>query len=125
MLAVVCVLTVVGCDERTIAFREGNVPVLSEREGSGRQVRDGDTVRIRYEVLLPDGEMVLQDSDYVFQHNRDAVIRGIDEGVAGMRVGGSRTIKCPPEKHWGRKGYGGKIPANTSLTIKIDLLRIE
>lgn len=125
VLGALLALVITGCEERTIAFREGKVPVVNETVGNGREVRDGDTVYIRYEVRLPDGDIVLKDNSYAFQHGRDAVIRGIDEGVAGMRIGGKRTIKCPPEKHWGRTGYGGKIPPNTTLMIDIEVLRID
>ena len=125
ILAMFGALLITGCEERTIAFREGKVPVVSETVGHGREVRDGDTVYIRYEVRMPDGEIVLQDNSYAFQHGRDAVIRGIDEGVAGMRSGGKRTIKCPPEMHWSRARYGAKLPPNTTLTIDIEVLRVD
>ena len=43
-----------------------------------------------------------------------------------MRVGGERTVTCPPHKHWGRNGYGdGAVPPNTPLTLEIKLVSVE
>lgn len=53
------------------------------------------------------------------------VIRGWDEGVAGMRVGGKRVLMIPPEYGYGRKGAGGVIPPNGSLVFEVDLLDVK
>ena len=58
--------------------------------------------------------------------DKPTIIQGINDAVIGMRVGGSRTIDCPPHLHWGRRGSGdGQIPPNTNLTIRINLLAVE
>ena len=53
------------------------------------------------------------------------VIRGWDDGVAGMRVGGRRVLKIPPEYGYGRKGAGGVIPPGASLVFEVELLDVE
>ncbi len=53
------------------------------------------------------------------------MIRGWDEGVAGMRVGGQRVLMIPPELGYGRKGAGRAIPPQASLVFEVELLDVE
>jgi peptidylprolyl isomerase len=116
----------VGCDARDVSVDETRVKVLSERLGRGRKAETGDVVCIDYRVLTPAEKEVLSAKDFCFQLGEGAVIDGVDETVPGMAVGGKRTIRCPPHKHWGRNGYGnGAIPKDTMLTIHISLTSLE
>jgi FKBP-type peptidyl-prolyl cis-trans isomerase FkpA len=61
---------------------------------------------------------------FVFGLGAGMVIRGWDEGVAGMRVGGKRTLIIPPEMGYGARGAGGVIPPNATLKFEVDLLAL-
>ncbi len=115
-----------GCGAVDPTVSETPVKTLSEKVGFGHAAVAGDLVTISYRVLLPDGREVLSDRHYSFELRRGAVIAGIDDAVEGMRRGGKRVVECPPQKHWGRAGYGkGAIPPNTTLTIHIELLTVK
>jgi FKBP-type peptidyl-prolyl cis-trans isomerase FkpA len=62
---------------------------------------------------------------FVFSLGAGMVIRGWDEGVAGMKVGGARTLIIPPELGYGARGAGGVIPGNAPLKFDVELLALS
>ena len=62
---------------------------------------------------------------FVFSLGAGVVIRGWDEGVAGMKVGGARTLIIPPELGYGARGAGGVIPGNATLKFDVELLALS
>ncbi len=126
---IVAALLLTGCDNRVdVAVAPTPVKIVAEDAGLGRSVQHGDLATISYHVTLPNGKELLHDPEFKFHVDtkQPTVIQGINDTVLGMRVGGTRTIDCPPRLHWGRLGSGdGKIPPNTNLIIRIKLLEIE
>lgn len=124
VLGVILLLPACG-EPQDPTVKETPIQVLSETEGVGRAAGQGDLVTISYRVRLEDGREILRDTGYKFVVGSGSVIAGIDEAVRGMRVSGKREFLCPPHRHWGRGGYGGKVPADETLTIALDLQAID
>ena len=126
---IVAALLLASCDNRSdVTVEPTPVKIVAEDAGHGRPVRQGDLATISYRLVLPNGKELLQNPEFKFlvDSKQPTVIQGINDTVIGMRIGGTRTIDCPPRLHWGRLGSGdGKIPPNTNLTIHIRLLALE
>ena len=123
---VVLAVVLAGCTDRTPNIKEAPIKILSDVQGTGREAVPGDLVTISYRALLPDGSELLSASRYRFELGADAVIIGVDEAVTGMQIQGRRVVECPPHKHWGARAYAnGAVPADTPLTIQVELLAID
>jgi len=96
--------------------------------GSGDEAQVGQNVRVHYTGWLTDGtkfdSSVDRGQPFDFPLGGGAVIRGWDDGVAGMRVGGKRKLVIPPDLAYGERGAGGVIPPNATLTFEVELVRI-
>ena len=129
LVAALLASAIAGCGrEIDVVIKPTPVKVIKETKGYGPKVVDGDLATIEYRVTLPDGKEILNDDEFKFYVNseRSTVIQGLNDTVIGMRVGGSRTINCPPRLHWGRQGYGdGAVPANTNLLIYVKVLDVR
>ncbi len=125
VLVIAAILTA-GCEQIVVSVEETPVIVVEDKVGRGATAEPGDIVTISYQAKLESGAVALADDQYSFELGANAVIEGIDETVHGMKLGGQRIILCPPQKHWGRAGYGnGRIPPNETLTIDIRLKSIK
>ncbi|MDP3189840.1 FKBP-type peptidyl-prolyl cis-trans isomerase [Rhodoferax sp.] len=100
--------------------------------GSGTVATAGQNVTVHYTGwLYQDGVQGAKfDSSkdrrdpFVFRLGAGMVIKGWDEGVAGMQVGGVRTLIIPPELGYGARGAGGVIPPNATLKFDVELLNL-
>src|SRR5437879_7166238 len=96
--------------------------------GSGAEAKSGKTVSVHYTGWLTDGKKFDSSKDrgrpFDFRLGAGQVIKGWDEGVSGMKVGGKRKLTIPPEKGYGASGAGGVIPPNATLVFEVELLGV-
>lgn len=96
--------------------------------GNGALPRDGQTAVVHFTGWLDDGMQFDSSIDrrkpFGFKLGAGQVVKGWDEGVRGMRVGGKRRLIVPPALGYGSQGLSGRIPPNATLTFDIELLRI-
>src|SRR5256885_2254324 len=93
--------------------------------GTGDAANAGQKVSVHYTGWTTDGKKFDSSKDrgqaFMFSLGRGEVIRGWDEGVAGMKVGGKRKLTIPPDLGYGSRGAGGAIPPNATLLFEVGL----
>src|SRR3984885_1500887 len=99
------------------------------RVGNGEVAKEGSHVRVHYTGWLTGGKKFDSSVDagkpFDFTIGNGEVIKGWEEGVAGMKVGGKRQLRIPPALAYGTQGYPGAIPANATLIFDIQLLGVQ
>ena len=128
----------------SLAVNKGDLPALPLSElhkmdwvvGDGETAKRGSSVTVHYSGWLydpskPQGKGPKFDSSrdrgqtFQFGLGRGMVIKGWDEGVEGMKVGGNRTLIIPPDLGYGSRGAGGVIPPNAALLFDVELINVE
>lgn len=107
---------------------EGGIIVQDIIHGTGSMIRSGRKVSINYVGTFPESGKVFdknssKSNPLCFRVGTGEVIKGLDRGLAGMKVGGERIITIPPELAYGKKG-SGNIPANSTLCFSVKLLSV-
>ena len=103
------------------------------KTGDGTTAKAGNKVSVHYTGWLSDNgakgkkfdSSVDRGQPFQFTLGAKQVIAGWDEGVAGMKVGGTRTLTIPPELGYGARGAPGAIPPNATLIFDVELLQVQ
>jgi FKBP-type peptidyl-prolyl cis-trans isomerase FkpA len=145
MLSVFALAVLIGCteaqDSKTtpnpepkekskIVTTESGLKYEDTKVGDGAEAKKGDSVEVHYTGwLAKDGKKFDSSLDrkepFVFKLGAGMVIKGWDEGVAGMKVGGKRKLLIPAALGYGARGAGGAIPPNADLVFEVELLKIK
>ena len=108
-------------------------PIVDTVIGTGTEARPGNKVTVHYTgfVVRSTGELKQFESShdkkkpYAFRLGAGAVIKGWDDGVVGMKVGGQRRLTIPPQLAYGSAGSPPTIPGNATLVFDVELLKVE
>lgn len=98
--------------------------------GKGDAAKKGDTVELHYTLWLASNKKKVDSSHdrkepFSFTTGGGMVIKGFDEGVVGMKVGGKRKLMIPSKLGYGARGAGEAIPADADLIFEIELLKVK
>ena len=125
--------TVSGSGEGKVITTPSGLKYIDHAVGTGDEAVNGATCQMDYTGwLYEDGKRTKKfDSSvdrgrpFSFKLGAGAVIKGWDEGVRGMKVGGKRELIIPPELGYGARGYPGIIPPNSTLNFEVELLGVK
>ena len=129
LIIISILLSSIGCEEQGETMT-GELIIEDLVIGDGAEAKSMDNVTVHYTGKLTDG--IIFDSSknpnrepFSFTVGIGVVIKGWDEGVPGMKIGGTRRLTIPPNLGYGSQGAGSVIPPNSTLIFDIELLEIE
>jgi len=115
-------------NEKAVTTTSG-LQLIDLTTGTGREAHVGETAVVHYTGWLTNGTKFDSSKDrnkpFAFQLGAGHVIKGWDEGVVGMKIGGTRKLIIPPQLGYGAHGAGNVIPPNATLIFEINLLDLR
>ncbi|MGE0475129.1 MAG: FKBP-type peptidyl-prolyl cis-trans isomerase [Nitrospirales bacterium] len=115
-------------DEQVITTSSG-LQYVDIKKGEGREAHAGETAFVHYTGWLTDGTKFDSSKDrdepFAFRVGAGRVIKGWDEGVEGMHIGGIRKLTIPPHLGYGERGAGNVIPPNATLIFEVELMDLR
>src|SRR5947207_4206816 len=118
-----------GKKEEKVVTTASDLKYVDIKVGTGDEAKKGDNVEVHYTGWLKDGKKFDSSKDrgqpFPFRIGAGDVIKGWDEGVQGMKVGGTRKLIIPPDLAYGKRGAGGVIPPDAELTFEVELLKVK
>jgi FKBP-type peptidyl-prolyl cis-trans isomerase len=126
-------LTVAAAGQAKMTTTKSGLKYIDQKVGTGDAAMKGNTVEVHYTGwLYVDGKRGMKfDSSldrnmpFPFKLGGGQVIRGWEEGVEGMKVGGKRELIIPPDLGYGARGFPGAIPPNSTLDFEVELLKVS
>jgi peptidylprolyl isomerase len=145
LLFVVLIFGFIGCgDKNGVIHMDSGLQYTNDSLGTGREAKIGDLVAVHFRAwVIKDSNKIFEDwsldstrmtstignsidfgQPIKFKLGDSAFIKGVDEGIVGMKMGGKRSIIIPADKAYGEAGFG-PIPPNSSLKVVIDLIDVK
>ncbi len=107
----------------------GELVIEEVKQGAGAEAASGTTVTVHYVGTLTDGKKFDSSRDrgqgFTFRLGAGQVIKGWDQGVAGMKIGQIRRLTIPPHLAYGDRGFPPVIPPNSTLVFEVELLGVK
>ena len=133
LMGVILITAACAVAQSNMNETDSGLKYIDHQVGDGDEAVGGKTVEVHYTGwLYVDGERgskfdssLDRGQPFSFQLGAGQVIRGWDEGVQGMKVGGKRELIIPPDLGYGNRGAGRAIPPNTTLDFEVELLRVS
>jgi peptidylprolyl isomerase len=116
-------------DEKVVTTASG-LKYVDHKVGDGTEAKEGSKVTVHYTGTLENGKKFDSSVDRgkpfgPITLGKGMVIKGWDEGLQGMKVGGKRKLIIPPNLGYGERGAGDAIPPNATLIFEVELLKVE
>ena len=106
----------------------GELQIQDIKVGDGAEAKSGQSIVVHYVGTLTDGKKFDSSRDrgkgFPFVLGKGQVIKGWDQGVAGMKIGGVRKLTIPPEMAYGDRGFPPVIPPGSTLVFEVELLSV-